>query len=292
MNQQEKKGFMFATLAAFSNATMALFAKLAVGVNVETIVFFRNFICFTVVLILVFSKKDFLKTKRFGLHLFRALCGLLAVYSYYYAIKHLPLVNAIVLANTSSLFIPLVVFVWLSTKIPMRRVVAVIIGFIGVILILKPDVGRFTEIASLVGLFGGLCIATAMVGVRQLTKTDPTEVIIFYFFLIATIVSFFPMAFNWQSVPLQKWVYILGTGIFGTCFQFFLTRAYKYAPATKASCLMYLSVVFGGIYGFFIFDTIPGFWHLIGYMLIILGGVLALFDPKQPTKMSKKPRNF
>lgn len=292
MKAKEGRGLIYAISGAFSNASMVLFAKLAVDVNTETIVFFRNFICFLSVLFLVFGKKDFLKTNRYKLHLFRAICGLSAVYCYYYAVKVLPLVNAIVLANTSSLFIPIVVFIWLSVKIPLRRCFAVILGFIGVIFILKPEVGGFNDTAGFLGLFAGLCIAVAMVGVRQLTKTERTEVIIFYFFLIATFVSFFPMILSWSPISPKMWIYVIGTGLFGTLFQVFLTNAYKYMPATKASSLMYISVIFGGIFEYFVYGSIPDFWQLLGIGLIILGGILALLDPKNSIRMSKKPKRF
>lgn len=290
--QKEYKGFVYAFFAAFSNATMALFAKLAVDVNTETIVFFRNFICFLVVSCFVFRGKDFLKTNRYGLHLFRAVCGLASVYCYYYALKNLELVNAILLANTSALFIPLVVYVWLSTKIPKRRFLAIFIGFLGVLMILKPGIGGFINTASLIGLLSGLTIATAMVGVRQLTKTEPTEVIIFYFFFLATVVCFFPMLYAWEPINGEMWIYVIGTGIAGTCFQFLLTKAYTYAPASKASCVLYLSVVFGGSYGYFIWGNIPDAWNVFGALLIIMGGMLALWDKKNPISMGKKPKKF
>lgn len=287
---KEYKGYIFAFFAAFANASMALFAKLAVDVPTGTIVFFRNFICFGCVLFVVFFQKDVLKTNRIRLHLFRAACGLSAVYSYYYALKNLPLVNAIILANTSTLFIPLVVLVWLSTKIPMRRVYAMLIGFVGIVIFLHPDPGHFIDVYSLVGLFAGLAIATAMVGVRQLTKTESASCIIFYFFLTLTVISFFPMLASWKPIAGIMWVYVIGTGLAGTFFQFFLTKAYTYAPATKASCLMYFSVVFGGVYEYIIWQKVPDVWQIIGACLIVTGGLLALLDKKQAVRMGKKPK--
>jgi len=78
------------------------------------------------------------KTKQWKLHLIRAVCGLAAVYCYFTAIKYIPIVDGIVLANTIPLFIPLIILIWLKLTVPIRRVLAVCVGFLGVLVILRP----------------------------------------------------------------------------------------------------------------------------------------------------------
>lgn len=291
MHKNEVPGFIFGVLAAFFYSIMATLVKLAEPVQNETIVFFRTALCFVFILPIVIVRKSPLKTKQVKLHLVRAVAGIGALYCYFYAVKHLHLLNAILLANTIPLFIPLVVLIWLRLKIPKRRVFAIIIGFLGVVLILRPDVSFFNNVASFSGLAAGLLGATALVGVRQLTKTEPPERILFYFFLFGTVVSFLPMIITWKPIlDWKMWVYIFLIGVAGILFQYFLTKAYSYMPATKASSLMYLSVIFGGISGWLIWDSVPILWTLFGILLVFFGGLMALLDKKQPVRMGIKPR--
>ncbi|PIS00950.1 MAG: hypothetical protein COT84_04825 [Chlamydiae bacterium CG10_big_fil_rev_8_21_14_0_10_35_9] len=280
-------GSMFGLLAALSYTIMATLVKLSPEVRIEAVVFFRNVVSMIILLPFLLKKKISLKTKRFKLHTFRAVVGMLGLYAYFYAVRNLPLVNAILLANTSPLFIPLVVLLWIKSKIPKRRMVFLGLGFLGVALILEPNL-HFPLVPSIIGLSAGLFVAIAMVSVRLLSKTEKTESILFYFFIFSIIISFFPMVFTWEPFSEKMWIYILGVGVAATFFQFFITKAYTYIPATQAGCLMYMSIVFGGILGFFLFDTIPKITILLGAFLVILGGILTLLDKKGRIIPSKK----
>lgn len=288
MKKRHMQGFIFGAFSALFYSLMALFTKLAVDVNLESITFFRNIICFFLILIPVVKNKVSLKTNKLPLHLIRAFFGLLSLYCYFYAIKNLPLVNAVILACTSTIFIPFVVFFWFKEKIPPRRLLAVLIGFFGVALILKPDPTTFLDLGNAIGLLAGLFIAIATVGIRKLSKTEKSEVILFNFFIISTVFSFFPMIYAWMPIEGLMWAYIFLVGICGTLFQFCLTKAYTYAPPTRVSTVLYLSVVFGGLFEWIIWETIPDFWTLLGTVLIVAGGLLALFDKKQAIKMLEK----
>ncbi|MGD2169899.1 MAG: DMT family transporter [Chlamydiota bacterium] len=280
-------GSLFGLLAALSYTIMATLVKLSPEVRIEAMVFFRNVVSMIILLPFLLKKKISLKTKRFKLHTFRAIVGMLGLYAYFYAVRNLPLVNAILLANTSPLFIPLVVLLWIKSKIPKRRMFFLGLGFLGVALILEPNL-HFPLVPSIIGLSAGLFVAVAMVSVRLLSKTEKTESILFYFFIFSIIISFFPMVFTWEPFGEKMWIYILGVGVAATFFQFFITKAYTYIPATQAGCLMYMSIVFGGIIGFFLFDAVPKITILLGACLVILGGVLTLLDKKGKIIPSKK----
>jgi len=280
-------GSLFGICAALSYATMATAVKLSGDVNVETLVFFRNIISLILLSPLLLRKKITIKTKRLSLHFIRAFFGMLALYSYFYAVKFLPLVNAILLANTNTLFIPLVVLIWLKQRIPLRRALALGLGFFGIGLILQPNLD-FPVLPSIIGVSAGLFSAIALTSVRQLSKTEHTESILFYFFVFAILISFFPMVLRWESFDPAMWGYILIIGLFASLFQYFITKSYTYIPATKAGCLMFASVVFGGVYGFIFFKTLPNFLVITGSALVIVGSLIALLDKKEAISLSKK----
>lgn len=284
---KEYHGFLFGALSALSITATSIFVKLAAEVPNEVIIFFR--FAGSLILLLLLGNRRALNfsVQKLSKHLFRAVMGLSALYCYFYAVKKLPLFTAMTLSNTTPLFIPFVVLIWLKLLIPTRRFFAVALGFIGVVLIFRPTEGLL-EMATLSGLAAGLFGAVALVGLRQLSKSESTQALLFYYFLIAVAVSFFPMLYTWKPIEsLEIWVYLGAISLFASAFQYFLTLAYTHAPATKASTASYLGVVFSGLADWWIWGHVPSWWVFAGTVLIIAGGVLALFDKKPPRPLTK-----
>ena len=287
--RNEIRGVIYGLSGAFFYTVMATIVKLAQDVPTEALVFFRNLIPLFLTLLPLFKKRISIKTHYWKLHFIRAVFGLSTIYCYFIAIRYIPIVDGIVLANTIPLFIPLIILIWFRLAVPVRRVLAVCVGFLGVLVVLQPGFGVFHPIA-LFGLAAGVFGATALVSVRQLSKTEDTERILFYFFMISTVLSFFPMIFSWTDIEGSMWLYVIGLSLITMLFQFCITRAYTYLPATKASAMMYFSVILGGIFGWAIWGIIPGLWTLIGSVLITLGGLTAIFDPAEPRFISRKKK--
>ena len=284
-----KKGFVTAILGAFFATLMVTFVKLSREVPNETLVFFRNVISLTLILPFFIRKKFTVKTKRIGMHAFRSIAGLGGIYCYFYAARNLPLTNAVLLANTFPLFIPLIILFWQKLKVSKKRIIALVIGFIGVVFILKPA-KAFTEFASIIGLLGGICAAFAFTSVRQLTKTEDTRCILFYYFMACIVISFFPMVFVWKEVNPIMWFYILLIGLCAVGYQYYITRASSYIPVSKVGCLMYSAVVFGGFFDWLIWDNFPDVWTVIGCALVIFGGIISLLDKSKAISISKKKK--
>ncbi|OGN63871.1 MAG: hypothetical protein A3E80_03130 [Chlamydiae bacterium RIFCSPHIGHO2_12_FULL_49_9] len=280
---KEHHGFIYGFFAALTNAVAAVFIKLAVDIPNETLVFARFSIGLFCLLPILHIKKPPLSWERLWQNLPRSLAGLGSIYCGFYALKMLPLVNAVTLTTTSPLFMPFIVLIWLKMIVSKMRFFAVAVGFLGVVILLHPTSEIF-EWASLAGLSTGFFGATALVGVRQLSKVESTEAIISYYFLIATTLTFFPMIFAWEPIQGPKeWFYLSMIGTLSVLYQYLLTKSYTHAPATKASTLNYLAVLFGGLSGWWIFGEVPTLWALLGSGLIILSALLALFD-KTPAR--------
>ena len=285
-----KKGFITAVLGAFFATLMVTFVKLSKEAPNETLVFFRNVISLILILPFLFHKKFTMKTKRIGMHVCRAITGIIGIYSYFYAARNLPLTNAVLLENTFPLFIPLIVLFWEKLKISKKCIIALVIGFIGIILILKPT-EEFTGFASAVGLFGGICAAFVFISVRQLAKTENTRSILFYYFIACIVISFFPMVYAWKEVRPIIWFYILLIGLCAVGYQYYITRASAYIPASKVGCLMYSAVVFGTFFDWLIWNKFPDVWTVIGCALVIFGGIISLLDRSMAISISKKKKN-
>ena len=284
MQHKEHHGFLYGILAAFLLACSAVFVKWGASIPTATIVGIRFFISFLCMLPYVLLGRVHLHWKFFPKHFLRAVAGLIAISCYFYSVKNLPLVNAVTLANTGPLFMPLVLFVWLKLLLPRGRIWPLVIGFIGVLVILRPG-PDFGVLATLVGLTGGLFSAVAQVGVRQLSKTESTETILSYYFIISTFLAIPLMAVTWEPIssPLL-WLDLLLIALFSVAFQYFFTKSLTHAPASKVSVLNYLGVVFSGLLGWWFFSEKPSLWVLGGSTFIIVGGILALLSKAQPRK--------
>jgi len=120
------------------------------------------------------------------------------------------------------------------------------------VFILRP--GDALNWVALIGLLGGFLAAFAKVTVRRLSRTEPTYRIVFYFAFIATLVSAVPLLWNWQTPSSQSLLLLILMGICGTLGQLFLTRAYGIAQTARIAPFIYFSVVYGSLYGFFIWE--------------------------------------
>ena len=167
---------------------------------IEVIVFFRNATAYAALLpyLLLVRRDVSLKTGCLGLHLVRAAAGLSAMYTFFIAVKLLRLADAMLLSYTLPIFIPIIERVWLGEPVTRRTQAAVALGFVGILLILKPGSGLFQP-AGLVGLASGILAALAMVGIRRMAVSEPVDRIIFYFTTFGTAVSAVPLAWAWET---------------------------------------------------------------------------------------------
>ncbi|OOZ41036.1 hypothetical protein BOW53_05835 [Solemya pervernicosa gill symbiont] len=259
---------MFATMAASVKA-------LSVGLPNEMVVFMRNAMGLLVLLpLLLRYRGQSLKTDIWHLHLLRSLLGLGAMYCFFYALAHLPLAEGMLLKMTSPLFMPLIAWWWLRESGSRYAFIALPIGFAGVILILRPE-GEFSAVA-LVGLLGGLLAALAKVTVRRLGRSEPSFRIVFYFTLIATLVSAFPATAVWRTPDVDEWRLLLLMGVVGTLGQLLLTRGYAVAEAACIAPFTYFSVAFGALYGYLFWGELLDLPFIVGATLIVVAGLLVL----------------
>jgi drug/metabolite transporter (DMT)-like permease len=258
-------------------ASMATVIKsLSTELPNEMIVFFRNAFGLLVLmpLVLRFRVRN-LRTSVPHLHLLRALAGVSAMYCFFYAIAHLPLAEATLLKLSSPFFIPVVAWLWLREGVPPAARWAVLVGFVGVAVVLEPGRGVL-EAAALIGLLGGALAAVAKVTVRRLSRTEPATRIVFYFGIVASLISAVPLLWAWQTPEPEQWLRLGLLGLFATAGQLMLTTALASAPAARIGPLTYSSVVFAAAYGWAFWNEVPGLNTWLGAALIAGAGVLTL----------------
>jgi drug/metabolite transporter (DMT)-like permease len=257
-------------------ASMGAAIKLASSeVSSELVVFFRNL--FGLVFLLPWLVRrglGGLATRQLGWHLTRGLAGLAAMYCFFYALAHIPLAEAVLMMLTSPLFLPLLAFAWLGERVTWTVGGAVALGFVGVMLILRPGFGELSAVV-LVALAGGAFAALAKTGIRRLTRTEPIARVVFYFALIATVVSAVPLAWAWTPPSPAAWGLLAAVGLLATVGQVFMTAAYGLAPAAQVGPFTYTSVLFATAYGWLFWDEAITVLTAVGAVLVVATGLLA-----------------
>ncbi|MHB8474338.1 MAG: DMT family transporter [Gammaproteobacteria bacterium] len=268
--------------AAMMLATALLFALMGALVkSVSTqlpgtmVVFFRNVLGLVALLPwLLRGGIAGLRTRNLRLHMWRSLSGITAMYCFFHALAHLPLAHAVLLNYTAPLFIPLIATLWLHEPFPGSVRAAVLIGFLGIALILKPGTMHL-DLDALIGLGAGVFTAFAFTSMRRMGKIEPTTRIVFYFGVFATLISAVPLAWTWITPPRALWGRLLLIGVLATSAQLLVTRAHAYAPAARLGPFMYSIVVFAAMLGWLFWNETIDAWSLVGAVLVSGAGILA-----------------
>src|SRR5688500_15366339 len=235
-----RRGALLMVTSALLFALMGVAVKLAAQALPNTmVVFFRNAVGLVALGPWLWRLGlHGLRTRPLREHVIRSLAGLVSMYCFFYALAHLRLADAILLNYSIPLFMPFVESAWLGEPFPRRLWGVILLGFAGIVLILKPGLGIFEPIA-LIGLLSALFASVAQVGIRRLTRTEPVERIVFYFGFISTGISALPLVREWRTPPATMWALLAGLGIVATAGQLALTRAYSHAPATRVGPFIY-----------------------------------------------------
>lgn len=265
------------TAAGLFFAGMGLSVKLASGeMSNAQVVFIRNALGLVALLPWLPSLgAGGLRTKRLPNHLLRGVLGLLNMYCLFYAIGRLRLADAILLNYSTPLIMPIVERLWLGEPLPRRVWAPIGVGFLGIALVLKPGLGVFQPAAA-VALAAAVFGATAQVGVRRLTATEPPTRIVFYFAIVSTAISTVPAAQAWTTPPPALWWVLAAMGILATLGQMSLTRAYAQAPAAQVGPFIYTSVVFAALLDWLLLGSAPDVLSILGGVLVAAAGALAL----------------
>jgi drug/metabolite transporter (DMT)-like permease len=272
-----RRGALLIVVSAF------LFAGMAATVRVISeqlpnapIVFFRHFLMLLLLAPwLLRGGWGALRTHQFRTHVVRGLAGVIAVACYFYAIARLRLADAVLLNQSIPLFVPLVERVWLGEPIPPRLWRVLLVGFAGLLLILRPGAGVFEPVA-LVGLSSAVFASVAQVGIRRLTRTEPVTRIVFYFGLVASVAAAPPAALTWRSPSPATWALLVLMCVLATVGQLTLTRSYVYAPATRIGPFLYTGPVFAGLLDWLVWGRLPDLVFVAGALLVVMAATLAL----------------
>ncbi len=269
-------------MASFLFATMSVCVKLASDhYATGEIVFYRGVIGTLLLAGMTWHQGGTLRTAVPGMHLWRSISGVLALGLWFYAISNLPLATAVTLNYMSAVWMALFLIggaVAMGTaRVDGRLVATVLLGFGGVILMLRPTIEQNQLWHGLIGLLSGMMTATAYLQVTALGRAgEPAYRVVFYFSVGSLVIGALSTALTglqahtWRGAAL-----LLAVGLLATVAQMLLTRAYSTGTLLVNASLQYLGIAFSFVYGVLLFNDKVTWMPLLGMALIVCSGLAA-----------------
>ena len=264
---------MFMSVCAFS--IMDLIVKWSDSYPLGQVLFFRGFfgLVFYFFIIPRERLKNFYYTKRAGLHFLRCLFGLIALISIFIALRNLPLATVVSISFAAPIFTTIFSIFFLSEKVGLYRWLAVIVGFIGIIIIAEPGFSSL-NIYFIYPIIFCLGLSYVAIAIRQLSTTESIWLIALNFSAAITLVSFFTIPFGWVMPDIKDLILLSFIGIFGGAANLWLSQSYKFSEVSLVTPLRYLALVFAIIFGYFIWDEMPSIKTLAGALLVIISSII------------------
>jgi len=265
--------YMFMSICAFS--LMDVIVKWSVNYPIGQVLFFRGF--FGIIFYFFVIPKDrlhnFYKTSRPGLHFLRCLSGLIALVAIFIALRKLPLATVVSISFAAPIFTTIFSIFLLSERVGIFRWLAVIIGFLGILIITEPGISEL-NIYYVFPIIFCLGLSYVAIAIRQLSTTEPVWLISFYFSLSITLLSFLTIPQGWVMPSFNDFLLLSFVGIFGGVANLWLSQSYKYSEVSLVTPLKYLALVFAIFFGYFIWGEIPTIKTIIGAILVIISTLI------------------
>ena len=276
------KAISFMVSAYFSITLMNVFVKTASQtIPASETLFSRFLIGLLFLLPFVIKDRDFkVDTRQWKFLILRNAAGVSNMLINFYVVKFLPLSIAVLLMNTSALFIP-ILLLFFHQKTPINVLLCSLIGFLGVsIILLTNHNGNVDPIYVLIGLSGAVLAGMAFIGLQELNKYNTPKNIVFYFHLIGTLMLPIFFIHQWKIPNLYELGLLLLVGGFGLIFQLLLTRAFRYAPANVITPFAFTGVIFSSVFDWLFWHHTPNLYFWLG-AVIIVGAVSLLAKLKK-----------
>lgn len=259
------------------------------GVNIVETVFYRQLLALPLILGWVAMGPGFasLRTNKVGAHLSRMVVGLTGMTLNFLGMMMLPLAEATVIGFAVPLFATILAAVWLREPTGRYRWGAVIIGFVGVLVVLRPDGAAFHSTGALVALGGAIMTACVSILLRQLGATEAAATTVTWFTVSSVIPLSVLMLWFGQAHDLTTWLLLIAMGSFGGAGQLLLTSALRFAPVAVVLPVDYSGLIWATLLGWLLFGTLPLAATWIGAPIIIASGLIILWREHHLGKASR-----
>ena len=216
--------------------------------------------------------RGLVRTKRFKLQILRSFLGLSATFTFWGALVFLSLVDCVAIVFISPLLVTALSVLFLGEKVGVHRWGAVIMGFIGVMIIIRPGMG-IVHWAVILPLITALFWANYQITTRILSRTDSALTTLFYTAAGGLFFTTIAVWLDWVTPTFKQWLIFACIGFLGTMGHYFLIKAFELAPASMLAPFNYTSILWSILLGYVIFGDLPDKWTIAGVVIIILSGL-------------------
>jgi len=276
-SNDNRRGALWMLVAALTMTLQSAIVKdLGATIDSFEIAFFRGLFGTLLVLPIAIRRlhlRDL--SHNLGLHTGRTIAGVASLICTFYAFTAMPLADATAIMFTMPVFMIVLAVVFLGESIGWWRTTATLIGFLGVLIVVRPGTAAFDPV-SLIALIGALLHAVVGVFVKKMARVEPPELIMLYFSLLATVVFFLPALYVWHSPTPGELASLGAVAVLGIVNQVCFIAACRVGEMTVVAPIDYTRLLFAGILGYAVFGEIPDGIAAIGALFIIASGFLIL----------------
>lgn len=289
-----KSGPYYFLISVIFFSVMEILVKfLSSSYPIGELVFFRGFFGLLPIIFIMPKKKFFqnFKTKKIKLHIFRTITGCFALISIFFGLKYLPLADAISITFAAPIFATIFSIFFLKEIVGKKRWFAVLIGFLGILIILKPGTSLFS-IYSIFPILFCVGFAASASLIRILSKTDKNYLISFYYTAGLTLVSLFLDPLSWKIPLFKDCLLLISIGIIGSLGNIIITEAYRKSEISLITPIKYLNLIFAIVFGYYLFNEVPEVSTLIGSVFIIVSTVIIFIRERKLNKKNIIPKEL
>ncbi len=263
------RGIVFMTISTFGFSAMHVLVRhVSEGIHPLQIAFFRNFFGTLVFLPWIFHYGlTPLRQARHGLHWLRALLNVFAMFAFFTALSLTPVAEVTALAFTAPIFAALLALYFLGEVFRMRRWIAIIVGFVGTLIILRPGIAP-TDPGALLALASAFLWGAVMIMIKILSRTESSMTITLYMSLLLSLFSLGPAIYVWTTPTLEQWGLLVAIGVLGTFGQVTVTQSLKETETNVVMPFDFLKLIWATLLGFLVFGEIPHVFVWIGGAMI------------------------
>ena len=262
-------------LSVFFSAAMSVLIKLAQqDTNVFTAAFLRFFFGVMVLSpIFIKTKLNVFKTSHLKVHFLRVLINYPSMLLFFYGINFVTIEKANSLTFIVPFIATILAVIFLKEKIYVYRIFALVLGFIGMLIIIRPGMIEVSYGVYMI-LISSFLWAVMIIITKILSKDESAITILSYQYLLMFVISFVFALFNWQTPTQETVFYLFLAGLSGTIFHLTLYQAYKLVDVSLVQPYSFLVLVFASILGYFVFDEVPDIYTWIGTSIIFVGIII------------------
>ncbi len=275
MLSKNQLGFLYMFLSVCAFSLMDLIIKWTADYPLGQVVFFRGFfgIVFYFFVIPKNRINNFYKTKRAFLHFLRCFVGLIAMVAIFIALRNLPLATVVSISFAAPIFTTIFSIFFLSERVGIYRWLAVVIGFVGILIITEPGFESL-NIYYIFPIIFCIGLSYVAIAIRQLSSTEPVWLISLNFSIAITIAGLCTLPYGWKIPSFFDFFVLSLVGFFGGVANLWLSQSYKFSEVSLVTPLKYLGLVFAIFFGYIIWGEVPSLKSLIGGLLVILSSII------------------